>query len=71
MIPALLLDARPAERTLDLCAAPGNKMALMAQACDGSGYVLMSYHNAVLGVGFYDQKQDVVASLFPKSMAAL
>ena len=41
------------------------------QACEGSGYVLMRYHNAVLGVGFYDQNQGVVASLFPKSMAAL
>jgi hypothetical protein len=41
------------------------------QACNGSGYVLMRYRKAVPGVGFYDQNQGVVTSLFPKSMAAL
>ncbi|MDX1709491.1 MAG: hypothetical protein R3274_12880, partial [Desulfobacterales bacterium] len=42
-----------------------------AHSCDGSGYVLMRYRNTVLGVGFYDRNQGVVASLFPKSLAAL
>ncbi len=37
------------------------------QVCDGTGYVLVRYQNAVLGVGFYQQNQGVVASLFPKS----
>ena len=40
MIPALLLDPRPGERTLDLCAAPGNKTALMAQALENHGTVV-------------------------------
>jgi NOL1/NOP2/fmu family ribosome biogenesis protein len=41
------------------------------QSCDGGGYVLVRYQNAVLGVGFYDQNQYVVASLLPKSMTAM
>jgi len=38
LIPAMLLDARPGERILDLCAAPGGKTAQMAVAtgCDGT-----------------------------------
>jgi NOL1/NOP2/sun family putative RNA methylase len=40
MIPALLLDPRPGERILDLCAAPGNKTALMAQALENRGTVV-------------------------------
>ena len=42
-----------------------------ARACDSSGYVLVRYHKAVLGAGFYNQQQGVVASLFPKSLAVL
>ncbi len=41
------------------------------QSCNGSGYVLVRYQNAVLGVGFYEQNQSVVASLFPKSRTTL
>jgi NOL1/NOP2/sun family putative RNA methylase len=40
-----------------------------ARACDGSGYVLIRFHNAVLGVGFYEKYQGRVASLLPKSRA--
>jgi NOL1/NOP2/sun family putative RNA methylase len=40
MIPALLLDPRPGERVLDLCAAPGNKTGLMAQALENRGTVV-------------------------------
>ena len=40
-----------------------------ANACDGdSGYVLVRFKNAVLGVGYYDKSEGAVASLFPKSM---
>ena len=40
-----------------------------ANACDGdSGYVLVRFKNAVLGVGYYDKSEAAVASLFPKSM---
>jgi len=42
-----------------------------ARACDSSGYVLVRYHKAVLGAGFYNQQQGVVASLFPKRLAVL
>jgi 16S rRNA C967 or C1407 C5-methylase (RsmB/RsmF family) len=40
MIPARVLDPRPGERVLDLCAAPGNKTALMAQALENRGTVV-------------------------------
>lgn len=41
-----------------------------ADACDGSsGYVLVRFKNAVMGVGYYDKDEGAVASLFPKSMA--
>ena len=42
-----------------------------ARACDGSGYVLVGYQNVVLGVGFYEQNDNVIASLLPKSRVAL
>ncbi|MBW2437975.1 MAG: RsmB/NOP family class I SAM-dependent RNA methyltransferase [Deltaproteobacteria bacterium] len=42
-----------------------------ARACNGSGYVLVRHQNVVLGVGFYDQNQGVVASLLPKSMTVM
>jgi hypothetical protein len=41
-----------------------------ASACDGSsGYVLVRFQNAVMGVGYYDKSEGAVASLFPKSRA--
>lgn len=38
--PALLLDAQPGERVLDLCAAPGNKTALIAGAMEDRGQII-------------------------------
>ena len=66
-----VIDASSSQLQAYLARKPFILKKDQARACDGSGYVLMRYHNAVLGVGFYDQNQDVVASLFPKSMAAL
>jgi 16S rRNA C967 or C1407 C5-methylase (RsmB/RsmF family) len=40
MLPVLLLDPRPGERVLDLCAAPGNKTAQMAVAMANQGTVV-------------------------------
>ena len=37
--------------------------------CKGTGYVLVCWQEAVLGVGFYGADQGRVASLFPASMA--
>lgn len=37
MLPAMLLDAQPGERILDLCAAPGNKTAQIAIAMQDTG----------------------------------
>jgi NOL1/NOP2/sun family putative RNA methylase len=42
-----------------------------ARACDSSGYVLVCYQDAAVGVGFYSQNQSVVASLFPKSRVSM
>jgi NOL1/NOP2/sun family putative RNA methylase len=66
-----VIDASSSQLQAYLARKPFTLRQDQAQASDGSGYVLMRYHNAVVGVGFYDQNQDVVASLFPKSMAVL
>ena len=66
-----LIDATPGQLQAYLARKSFTLKKDQARACDGSGYVLVGYHNAVLGVGFYDQNQDVVASLFPKSRAAM
>ena len=66
-----VIDASASQLQAYLTRKPFTLKKDQARACDGSGYVLIRYHNAVLGVGFYDQNQDVAASLFPKSMAAL
>ncbi len=42
MAPAELLDARPGERVLDLCAAPGGKSTQIAAAMDGRGLLVCS-----------------------------
>ncbi|MDZ7810229.1 MAG: RsmB/NOP family class I SAM-dependent RNA methyltransferase [Arhodomonas sp.] len=39
MVPVMLLDPRPGERVLDLCAAPGNKTAQIALAMANRGTV--------------------------------
>jgi 16S rRNA (cytosine967-C5)-methyltransferase len=36
----LLLDVRPGDRALDLCAAPGGKTAILARAAGANGFVL-------------------------------
>ncbi len=40
MAPAVLLDARPGERVLDLCAAPGGKSTQLAAAMQGQGLLV-------------------------------
>ncbi len=40
MLPARVLDPRPGERILDLCAAPGNKTAQLALAVGAAGMVV-------------------------------
>ena len=42
-----------------------------ARSCDSSGYVLISYQNTILVVEFYEQNQQVVASLFAKSRVSM
>ncbi len=40
MVPAMLLDAQPGERILDLCAAPGGKSTQIAAAMRGEGILV-------------------------------
>ena len=40
LVPPVLLDARPGERVLDSCAAPGNKTAQIAVSMDNRGTVV-------------------------------
>ena len=40
MIPANVLDARPVERVLDLCSAPGGKATRIGQALQGDGLLV-------------------------------
>ena len=40
LLPVVLLDPRPGERVLDLCAAPGNKTAQLALALGNTGTVV-------------------------------
>lgn len=40
MAPAVLLDAQPGERVLDLCAAPGGKTTQLAAAMQGQGLLV-------------------------------
>ena len=65
------VDASPSQVQDYLARKPFTLKKDQAHTCDSTGYVLVRYQNAVLGVGFYDQKQGIVASLFPKSMATL
>ena len=39
MAPAIYLDARPGERILDLCAAPGGKSTQIAASMKGEGFI--------------------------------
>ena len=40
MAPTVLLDSKPGERVLDLCAAPGGKSTQLAAALDGRGLLV-------------------------------
>lgn len=60
MLPVRLLDPRPGEHVLDLCAAPGNKTAQIAAALGGRGTViandrsrnrLAALHNTISRLG--------------------
>jgi hypothetical protein len=66
-----VIDATPGQLMEYLGRKPFTLENNQANACCSTGYVLVRYNNAVVGVGFYEEGQDTVTSLFPKSMAAL
>lgn len=45
MLPVTLLDVKPGERILDLCAAPGGKSTQIAAAMEGSGILISNEIN--------------------------
>lgn len=47
LVPVVLLDPRPGERILDLCAAPGNKTAQMAVAMRNTGTIVANDRSAI------------------------
>jgi 16S rRNA C967 or C1407 C5-methylase (RsmB/RsmF family)/NOL1/NOP2/fmu family ribosome biogenesis protein len=59
LVPVALLDPRPGERVLDLCAAPGNKTAQIALALGNRGTVVANDRDASRVPAI----QDVVARL--------
>jgi NOL1/NOP2/sun family putative RNA methylase len=66
-----VINASHAQLRAFLSRKPFTLQKEQVRSCDGSGYVLVRYQNAILGVGLYEQNQSVVASLFPKSRTAL
>ena len=66
-----VIDASYAQLQAYVARKPFTLEKDQARACDSSGYVLVRYQNAVLGVGFFDVNQHVVASLLPKRMTAM
>lgn len=57
------------QRDAYLRRAPFTPTTAQLADCDDTGYVLVCWHEAVLGLGFYGADQGRVASLFPKTMA--
>lgn len=47
LLPVVLLDARPGERVLDLCAAPGNKTAQAAVMMENTGTLVANDRSAL------------------------
>jgi NOL1/NOP2/sun family putative RNA methylase len=47
MLPPLVLDAKPGERILDMCAAPGSKTSQIAAMLEGNGRLLAIEENAI------------------------
>ena len=65
-----VIDASQSQLQDYLARKPFALTKAQTNACDGtSGYILVRFKNAVLGVGYYDKNEGVVASLFPKSRA--
>ncbi|MED4727718.1 RsmB/NOP family class I SAM-dependent RNA methyltransferase [Aneurinibacillus migulanus] len=75
MSPASILDARPGERVLDLCAAPGGKTTQLAASMQGEGILVTNDNNPnrvkalVKNVELYGVRNAIVTNETPDKLA--